>query len=126
NPLLSDLGIHPARRYGTIPRQAVFQTAQGRPGVMQESSRKKIYDVHSLFYDATFGRLVRRRIARAIGHMNIQPNDKVLDLGIGTGVSLNYYPNYGRIYGIDLSTGMLRQARKKIAERGMENAKVFQ
>ena len=59
---------------------------------MQESSTKKIYDIHSMFYDATFGRLVKRRIARAISHMNIRPTDRVLDLGIGTGVSLNYYP----------------------------------
>lgn len=93
---------------------------------MQESSTKKIYDVHSVFYDATFGRLVRRRIAGAIGHMNIANTDRVLDLGIGTGVSLNYYPNRGRVFGIDLSSGMLRQARKKIAERGLEHAEVFQ
>ena len=35
---------------------------------MQESSTKKIYDVHAMFYDATFGRLVKRRIERAIKH----------------------------------------------------------
>ena len=33
------------------------------------------------------GRLVKRRIARAISHMNIRDTDRVLDLGIGTGVS---------------------------------------
>ncbi len=93
---------------------------------MQESSTKKIYDIHSVFYDATFGRLVRRRIARAISHMKIADTDRVLDLGIGTGVSLNYYPKRGRIYGIDLSSGMLRQARKKIIERGLDHAQVFQ
>lgn len=93
---------------------------------MQESSTRKIYDVHSLFYDATFGRLVKRRIARAIEHMGIGDNDLVLDLGIGTGVSLNYYPNRGRIVGIDLSSGMLREARKKITERGLDHADVFQ
>jgi phosphatidylethanolamine/phosphatidyl-N-methylethanolamine N-methyltransferase len=94
---------------------------------MQEASTKKIYDVHSLFYDATFGRLVRRRIERAINHMNIRRDDLVLDLGIGTGVSLNFYPrDRGRIIGIDLSAGMLREARKKIRERGLERAFVFQ
>ena len=93
---------------------------------MQESSTKKIYDVHSMFYDATFGRLVKRRIERAINHMNIAPTDRVLDLGIGTGVSLNFYPNRGRIVGVDLSAGMLREARKKIRERGLEHASVFQ
>jgi phosphatidylethanolamine/phosphatidyl-N-methylethanolamine N-methyltransferase len=93
---------------------------------MQEASTKKIYDVHSLFYDATFGRLVRRRIERAIRHMNIRDTDRVLDLGIGTGVSLNFYPDRGRIVGVDLSAGMLREARKKIEERRLRHATVFQ
>ena len=93
---------------------------------MQEISTKKIYDVHSMFYDATFGRLVRRRIERAIRHMNISDTDLVLDLGIGTGVSLNSYPDKGRIVGIDLSNGMLREARKKIRERNLEHACVLQ
>ena len=94
---------------------------------MQEASTKKIYDVHSTFYDVTFGRLVRRRIAGAIGHMNIQGDDLVLDMGIGTGVSLNYYPqDRGRIIGIDLSDGMLREARRKIKERGLNRVSVFQ
>ena len=66
---------------------------------MQESSTKKIYDIQSVFYDATFGRLVKRRIERAITHMNIKDTDRVLDLGIGTGASLNFYPNRGQIVG---------------------------
>jgi len=94
---------------------------------MQESSTKKIYDIHSMFYDATFGALVKRRIAGAIAHMNIRPNDRVLDLGIGTGVSLNFYPtDAGKIFGVDLSGGMLREARKKIRDQGRKNAVVFQ
>ena len=94
---------------------------------MQEATTRKIYDIQSVFYDITFGRLVRTRIERAIRHMNIGGSDRVLDLGIGTGASLNYYnPNRGHIVGIDLSSGMLRQARKKIAERGLHNTTVFQ
>jgi phosphatidylethanolamine/phosphatidyl-N-methylethanolamine N-methyltransferase len=93
---------------------------------MQESSTKKIYDVHSMFYDATFGRLVKRRIERAIHHMNIGDSDLVLDLGIGTGVSLNYNPQRGHIVGVDLSAGMLREARKKIRERNQAHTTVFQ
>jgi phosphatidylethanolamine/phosphatidyl-N-methylethanolamine N-methyltransferase len=93
---------------------------------MQESSTKVIYDIHSAFYDATFGRLVKTRIARAISHMDIRDTDNVLDLGIGTGVSLNYYPTRGRIIGIDLSSGMLREARKKIADRRLTHATVVQ
>jgi phosphatidylethanolamine/phosphatidyl-N-methylethanolamine N-methyltransferase len=93
---------------------------------MQEVSTRKIYDIHSVFYDATFGRLVRTRIERAIRHMNIRDSQTVLDLGIGTGVSLNFYPNRGRIIGVDLSGGMLREARKKIVERGLRHATLFQ
>ena len=93
---------------------------------MQESSTKIIYDLQSVFYDATFGRLVRKRIARAIGHMNIMEKDVVLDLGVGTGASLSYYPQHGRIVGVDLSAGMLREARKKMVERNMNHATVFQ
>jgi phosphatidylethanolamine/phosphatidyl-N-methylethanolamine N-methyltransferase len=92
---------------------------------MQESSTRLIYDFQSLFYDVTFGRLVRRRIAQAISHMNIRPTDRVLDLGIGTGVSLNYYPRLGRIVGIDLSSGMLRECRKKIQQRRLTHATVI-
>src|SRR6185503_17274281 len=72
------------------------------------------------------GRLVRKRIARAISHMNIAEGETVLDLGIGTGASLPFYPQQGRVIGVDLSSGMLREARKKIEARGMSNARVFQ
>ncbi len=93
---------------------------------MQEASTRKIYDIQSTFYDVTFGRLVRRRIADAIGHMNLRHMDLVLDLGIGTGGSLDFYPPKGKVIGIDLSAGMLAQARKKIKERGIPNVTVFQ
>jgi phosphatidylethanolamine/phosphatidyl-N-methylethanolamine N-methyltransferase len=93
---------------------------------MQEATTKGIYDFQSFFYEATFGRLVRRRIARAISHMNIRETDTILDLGIGTGASLNYYPARGQIYGIDLSSGMLREARKKILDRGLDHVNLIQ
>ena len=93
---------------------------------MQEASTRKIYDIHSVFYDATFGRLVKRRIERAIHHMNLSPTDRILDLGIGTGVSLNFYPSWARVVGVDLSAGMLREAAKKIRQCGLSNAVIFQ
>ncbi len=94
--------------------------------MMQEASTKLIYDFHSKFYDVTFGRLVRRRIATAIGHMNIGESDVVLDLGIGTGASLEYYPRRGKIIGIDLSAGMLVQAQKRINQRQLNNVTLYQ
>jgi phosphatidylethanolamine/phosphatidyl-N-methylethanolamine N-methyltransferase len=93
---------------------------------MEESSTRNIYDFHSAFYDATFGKLVRRRVGRAIDHMSLTSADLVLDLGIGTGASLDFYPSQTRIVGIDLSSGMLKQCRKKIEQRGLTHAKVIQ
>jgi len=94
---------------------------------MQERTTRKIYDIQSAFYDATFGRLVQQRISRAIRHINIADTDKVLDLGIGTGASLQYYPQRGKIIGIDLSSGMLALARRRIAEAGLgKHVTVFQ
>jgi phosphatidylethanolamine/phosphatidyl-N-methylethanolamine N-methyltransferase len=94
---------------------------------MHESKTKAIYDSHSRVYDKTFGRLVRRRISTAISHMNICAGDRVLDLGIGTGASLGFYPlDRGTIFGIDLSSGMLRICRDRVEGQGRTNAVVLQ
>jgi phosphatidylethanolamine/phosphatidyl-N-methylethanolamine N-methyltransferase len=93
---------------------------------MQETTTRVIYDVQSAFYDKTFGALVRRHIEKAITHMDIRDTDTVLDIGIGTGASLHFYPRNGEIVGIDLSGGMLRECRKKIREQQRDNVKILQ
>jgi phosphatidylethanolamine/phosphatidyl-N-methylethanolamine N-methyltransferase len=93
---------------------------------MQEASTRKIYDVQSFVYDKTFGALVKKRIARAITHMNIKDGETVLDVGVGTGGSMPYYPKHAKVMGVDLSGGMLKQARKKIEEENFHNVTVFQ
>ncbi len=93
---------------------------------MKEASTRKIYDIQSIVYDYTFGKLVKKRISRAIEHMKIQPGETVLDIGIGTGGALPFYPGHGNIIGVDLSSGMLREARKKIEEESFGHATVFQ
>ena len=93
---------------------------------MEESSTRKIYDIQSIVYDYTFGALVLKRIARAIQHMKIQPGETVLDVGVGTGGSVCAYPDHARVMGVDLSSGMLREARKKIVDNHLDNITVFQ
>jgi phosphatidylethanolamine/phosphatidyl-N-methylethanolamine N-methyltransferase len=95
--------------------------------LMQESSTRAIYDVQSRVYDVTFGALVQRRISTAIKHLDIRQDDRVLDLGIGTGASLRYYPrDRGRIFGIDLSSGMLDLCRQRMHNQNRQNATVVQ
>jgi phosphatidylethanolamine/phosphatidyl-N-methylethanolamine N-methyltransferase len=86
--------------------------------VMRERSTAKIYDVQSKVYDKTFGKLVDKRIRRAIQQFEIKPGDLVLDLGVGTGNSLPLYPSeVGTVVGIDLSAGMLEKAADKVSDR---------
>lgn len=43
---------------------------------------------------------------------------RVLEVGVGTGKNISYYPENAEMTAIDLSPGMLDQARKKAADRG--------
>ena len=81
---------------------------------MKESSTRAIYDVWSHFYDTVMSRGVQRRQKIAIGRMHIQPAQRILDVGIGTGLSLDLYPTDCRVVGIDISEGMLAKAQERI------------
>jgi len=80
---------------------------------------RRTYDRWSKVYDKTFGALLEQRLGRAIAEFGLKPGDRVLDLGIGTGVTLALYPRQTRVVGLDFSDGMLRQAQRKIHKRQM-------
>ncbi len=93
---------------------------------MRETSTRRIYDAHAKVYDITFGKLVHKRIRRAIQQLKIRPADYVLDLGVGTGNALNFYPDAGTVVGVDISPGMLEKAREKIEENGWHRFRLAQ
>ncbi len=86
---------------------------------MQEKTTRNIYNVWSYFYDMFWPAIVHRRTTRAIEQMHIQPGERVLDIGVGTGLALPSYPRHARVTGIDLSEGMLRRARRRVREDDM-------
>lgn len=86
---------------------------------MQEKTTRNIYDVWSYFYDMLWPGIVHRRTTRAIERMAIRPGERVLDVGVGTGLALPSYPSHAQLVGIDLSEGMLRRARKRVDESNM-------
>jgi len=64
-------------------------------------------------YDVLFGPFLQKARRRAIGFGNDQPAQNVLEIGIGTGLSLPYYRGDARVTGIDVSDEMLAKARER-------------
>lgn len=91
---------------------------------MEREKVKKIYDAYSNVYDVLFKRIFFPRIKHAITSMDIMPGDRILDVGVGTGLSLSVFPRHCHVVGIDLSPEMLKMAKKKIVKDRLDNIRV--
>ena len=91
---------------------------------MQEKTTRSIYNVWAHFYDWFWPAIVHRRTTRAMAQMHIRPDERVLDIGVGTGLGLPFYPSHAKVVGIDLSEGMLRKARRRIKDRNLHWAQL--
>ncbi len=62
---------------------------------------------------------------RAVEHLQLEPGDRVLEIGCGTGRNFVHLHNAigpkGRIYGVDLSPGMLQKSQQLKHQRGWDN-----
>jgi phosphatidylethanolamine/phosphatidyl-N-methylethanolamine N-methyltransferase len=85
---------------------------------------QKIYEFYSPFYDLLFGWIEEPRLRRGIEALDIQPGDRVLDIGIGTGIALPLYPRNCQVIGIDFSPGMLAKAERKVRRLGLEHVEL--
>ena len=45
--------------------------------------------------------------------MKVKPNETILEVGVGTGLSLSLYPKEAHVMGIDISQEMLDKAENK-------------
>jgi phosphatidylethanolamine/phosphatidyl-N-methylethanolamine N-methyltransferase len=81
----------------------------------------KVYDRIAHGYDLAIGPLLRRGQKMAMNAMDIKPNHRVLEVGIGTGLTLPFYKPEQNIVGVDLSEGMLAKAEERIQNLGMKN-----
>ena len=84
---------------------------------------KKFYDRISTVYDLLGGIFERRHAGKALSYLNVQSGETVLEIGFGTGYCLQQIAlsvgKSGKVYGIDISEGMLKAARKKLEKAGL-------
>ena len=93
---------------------------------MAEPHQSRVYSDLAHLYDAVFGRAFVDREHEVIEGLSFRPNQQVLEVGVGTGISLDAYPPYVRLIGIDASTDMLGHAVAKIKENGWGHMEVRQ
>ena len=92
---------------------------------MDDKSIIKSYKRVSSFYDYTFGQVFRPGQKKLVSMMNCSENDKVLEIGIGTGTSFKYYPPETFVTGIDISPDMLEKAKKNIKNLSLSKKNVL-
>src|SRR5687768_3388883 len=85
-----------------------------------------IYHRLSGLYDGLFAPFFGGHSKRAIRILNFPAGARVLEVGVGTGATLDAYPAHAQITGIDLSGGMLRLARQKVERKGWKHIELQQ
>jgi phosphatidylethanolamine/phosphatidyl-N-methylethanolamine N-methyltransferase len=85
-----------------------------------------VYDKLAKVYDIIFGPTLHPGRLKAIQRMDIQPGERVLEVGVGTGINLSLYPKHCTVTGIDFSGLMLEKARERAARKGIRNMRLLQ
>ena len=80
---------------------------------MDEDDVREAYRRWAPVYDYTFGRISTAGRRHAVELINAS-SGKVLEVGVGTGLSLPEYKSHLDITGIDLAPEMLQKARERV------------
>ncbi len=85
---------------------------------LAEDSRRveRVYAALSRVYDDFFDWALGPGRRRAVERLDCEPGHRVLEVGVGTGLSLPLYPTQCEITGIDISEPMLGRARQRLLE----------
>ena len=84
---------------------------------MQIEAVKAAYRRYAGIYDAVFGPVLQAGRKAVVEALGCKPGDRVLEVGVGTGLSLPLYPQGVKVTGIDVSREMLDKARRRVARR---------
>ncbi len=85
-----------------------------------------VYQKLASVYDFIFGPTLHPGRMQAIQRMGIRPGDRVLEVGVGTGINAALYPRDCSVTGIDLSSSMLEKARDRVARKDIRNVRLLE
>ncbi|MBO0734689.1 MAG: class I SAM-dependent methyltransferase [Methylocapsa sp.] len=80
----------------------------------------KAYARWAPVYDVVFGPVFEHARRRAIAAAE-RTGGRILEVGVGTGLSLPYYTGESQLVGVDLSEPMLRKAHARVSGLGLRN-----
>jgi len=93
---------------------------------MAEPHESRVYSDLAVVYDSVFGRVFVDHEHELIESLNLRPGQRLLEVGVGTGISLDGYPPYVHVVGIDPSADMLVHAVNKVRENDLKNVELKQ
>ena len=94
--------------------------------VVENDFVARVYENIAWGYDLVFGPTLHPGRVDAIKRMGIKPGDRVLEVGVGTGINVDLYPTDCAVTGIDLSSSMLEKARERVARNGLSNVRLLE
>lgn len=88
-----------------------------------KAQAKESYDKISRFYDYFTGVFEKKYRNMALERLDVKRGETVLEIGFGTGHCLKQMVETvgeeGRVYGIDISSGMLEVSKQRLEEAGL-------
>jgi phosphatidylethanolamine/phosphatidyl-N-methylethanolamine N-methyltransferase len=82
---------------------------------------ERVYSVLARVYDGFFDWALGPGRRYAVKRLAVAPGDRVLEVGVGTGLSLPVYPPGAEVIGIDISEPMLERARARLDALGRQD-----
>lgn len=84
--------------------------------------QERVYEKWAAFYDRIYLKLLEPA-QRETAHAAAASGRDILEIGVGTGLVLRYYPPDSRVIGADLSVPMLRKAVEKVETQNLSHVR---
>jgi len=85
----------------------------------------RTYRLYAGSYDVIFGPIFHPGRKAAVEVANDRPHQRILEVGVGTGLSLPHFRKDARVTGIDVSKEMLAKARRRVECGGLKQVEAL-